>query len=141
MTVILVLGLFTGMITNIQILTITDETSNGSILNMLRLKVRNAPISVRELIKMRVYQEVKTYNSHRTGCFRGLVGPKKSEEVLNGYVIKPWKKIDPDRLYKNTILAFRHKRFKIFVNGNVIDDLDECVFPSPILTISFLKAY
>lgn len=120
-------------------LTLTDETTQGSILKLLKLKVDHDSLSVRELIRLRVYQEVRAYNSQRVNCFRGLVEPFKAERVINGYILKPWRKIDPEQQFRSTLSAFRRGLFYILINGKKIENLDEYVLPKPLMKISFLK--
>lgn len=134
------LGLFSLIVFIMYHLTLTDETIHGSILNLLKLKVDNDPLSVRDLIKLRVYQEVKAYNSQRVNCFRGLVEPSKAERVLNGYILKPWRKIDPEQQFISTLKAFKKGLFRVCINGEVIEDLNEWLLPEPLMRISFLKA-
>lgn len=41
-------------------------------------------MTLRELIRRRIYQEVTEYNAKLSGCFRGLVQPTEAECALNG---------------------------------------------------------
>ena len=70
-----------------MILTIRDESATGSVTHELTLDVLSETMTVRELIRSRVYQEVQDYNLKRrtgTGEFRGLVTPTDAERTLNG---------------------------------------------------------
>lgn len=55
---------------------------------VLVLDLLTERITVRELIRSRVYQEVKDYNTRQTEYFRGLVQPTNTEQSLNGYQLK-----------------------------------------------------
>src|SRR3954468_12071809 len=67
-------------------LTIKDETATGKSVGETVLEFLTETITVRELIRGRVYQEVQDYNVRRqmTGPYRGLVRPEAEEQVLNG---------------------------------------------------------
>ena len=57
-------------------------------------------MTVHELIRARIYQEVQDYNQHEPEYFRGLVEPTAAERVLNGYKLKAKRKIDWEDLKK-----------------------------------------
>lgn len=57
----------------VSTLTICDETTSGETTNELTLDFLTEHITVRELIRSRVYQEVKDYNAQKCEFFRGLV--------------------------------------------------------------------
>ena len=64
--------------------TIRDETQTGKTINELSLDVLTERITVRELIRSRVYQEVQDYNLRAAmQPFRGLVQPAEREQALN----------------------------------------------------------
>src|ERR1700730_14727372 len=66
-------------------LTIRDETASGDVYHELPLEFPSEHITVRELIRERVYQEVQDFNRKRDEqVFRGLVQPTDAERVLNG---------------------------------------------------------
>ena len=57
------------------LLNIRDETLSGESLHEWSLEVMTERITVRELIRSRVYQEVQDHNLKQGPIFRGLVGP------------------------------------------------------------------
>jgi hypothetical protein len=66
-------------------LTVRDETASGDVFNELPLEFPSERITVRELIRARVYQEVQDFNRKtEERFFRGLVQPNDSERILNG---------------------------------------------------------
>ena len=71
-----------------MLLTIRDETAVGSVTNELTLDVLSESITVRELVRSRVYQEVQDYNQRQRqgndATFRGLVTPTDAERRPNG---------------------------------------------------------
>jgi hypothetical protein len=65
-------------------LTIRDATLSGQTLNEWSLDFLTERITVRELIRSRVYQEVQDYNRRQPVRFQGLIQPAEEEQVLNG---------------------------------------------------------
>ena len=66
-------------------LTIRDETASGEVYDERPLEFPSELITVRELIRTRVYQEVQDFNRKRDEqVFRGLVQPTDTERFLNG---------------------------------------------------------
>jgi hypothetical protein len=97
-------------------LTIYDETLSGEKTPRFSLGVSAQRIIVRDLIRDRVYQEVQDYNQSQPECFRGLVQPTDSEQVLNGYKLAKRRLIDWEKQYEKGIQAFNHNSLIILVN-------------------------
>src|SRR5262245_34559428 len=67
------------------ILRVRDETTSGDVYDERPLEFPTERITVRELIRERVYQEVQDFNrKSREQTFRGLVQPTDAERTLNG---------------------------------------------------------
>jgi hypothetical protein len=75
-------------------LTVRDENLNGDSLREWALEVLSERMSVRELIRSRVYQEVQDYNLQQGQDFHGLVQPEEAEKTLNGWKLKKPRLID-----------------------------------------------
>ena len=120
-------------------LTIHDETTTGSILNHLKVKVSTKAISAKELIRTRVFQEVEAFNNKRNECFRGLVQPSHAERVLNGFILNRKYKINAEQHFNVALEAFRKHAFFILVDETRVDDPDFVIPLHPSLRISFLK--
>lgn len=68
-------------------LTIRDEEMTGKTLHEFSLEFLTERITVRELIRSRVFQEVKDHNANakqNQSEFQGLVQPTDVERSLNG---------------------------------------------------------
>jgi hypothetical protein len=65
-------------------LTIRDTTLSGETLNEWSLDFLSERITVKELIRSRVYQEVQDHNRRRPERFQGLIQPAEDERALNG---------------------------------------------------------
>ena len=120
-------------------ITVYDETTSGDRTNELTLEFLNERISVRELIRSRVYQEVTEYNARMPEYYRGLVQPTDAERVLNGYRVRERRKLDWEAQYQKAIQAFQGNGFKILVNDRQVDELDAEVELRPDSTVTFLK--
>jgi hypothetical protein len=75
-------------------LTIRDQSTGGGTLHEFALEVLTERITVRELIRSRVYQEVQDYNRRQPPVFQGLVQPTDAERALNGFKLKKPRQID-----------------------------------------------
>ncbi len=120
-------------------LTIRDETSSGQSLHSWALEVLTERITVRELIRSRVYQEVQDYNTRQPEYFRGLIQPTDAEKTLNGYKLRQARRIDWKPQYEKAIDAFSRNGFLLLINNRQAEDLDEEITLAPDTTVSFLK--
>jgi hypothetical protein len=119
--------------------TIRDETSLGETTNELTLEFLDERVTVRELIRGRVYQEVTEFNARQAGLFRGLVQPKDAERTLGGFRLKKPRRLDWKEQYDKAIEAFGRNGFLILLDDRQLDDLDEVVELRHNATVSFLR--
>ena len=122
-------------------LTIRDETtfSFGGDNEEFTLDVPTQRITVRELIRTRVYGEVRVYNLRQPEYFRGLVQPTDAERTLNGFKVQQRRRIDPEKQFKRAIESFQRNRFFILVDGLQVDELEEEIEIGVETTVTFLK--
>jgi hypothetical protein len=106
-------------------LTIHDETTSGQKTNTFTLDCLTERISVRELIRARIYQEVQDYNQKQPEYFRGLVEPTDAERVLNGYKLKNKRKIDWEEQFRRATEAFERNGFFVLVGNKQAEKLDQ----------------
>ena len=122
-------------------LKIRDETtlSRGGDDEEFTLEVLTERITVRELIRTRVYQEVRDYNLHRPEYFRGLIQPIDAERTLNGFKVQRRRRIDPHKQFEGAIESFYRNGFLILVNDRQVDELEEEIEVGAETTVTFLK--
>ena len=120
-------------------LTILDETASGSIISRLEMEISQETLTVRELIAQRVTDEVSAYNTQQSGMFRGLVQPTESEQVLNGYRVRPSRQLDAEQQVYRALEAFQRNGFVLLVNDRQAESLDEAVWLGEGATASFVK--
>lgn len=119
-------------------LTISDETTTGEKTNTLTLELMSAKLSIRELIRSRVYQEVQDYNRVLGKViYRGLVQPEGAEKALNG--CKPVKKLEFEKQFAAATSAFERNGFLVLVDNRQIDSLDDEITLGVDTTVSFVK--
>ena len=120
-------------------LTVRDESSAGQTLHEFALEVLSERLSVRELIRSRVYQEVQDYNLRQPQVYRGLVQPTDAERTLNGFTLKKPRQIDWKQQFDKAIEAFEANRILILVDDRQVDSLDEEIVIGPRARVSFLR--
>jgi hypothetical protein len=125
-----------------MLLTIRDESASGKVLNDLTLDLLDETITVRELIRSRVYQEVQDYNRKRQqgdGEFRGLVTPDDAERTLNGVRLRTPRDIDWKAQFEKACESFQRNGFFILVDDRQLESLDEMITLKHTSTVSFVK--
>ena len=119
--------------------TVVDETTRGARTNELTLEFLDERVTVRELIRSRVYQEVTEYNAKQPGYFRGLVQPTDAEQTLNGYRLRRARRLDWEAQYERALKAFESNGILLLVDDRQVTDLDEVVDLRHDSTVTFLK--
>lgn len=122
-------------------LLIRDETtaSLGTPEHTFTVHVSGETISIRELIRQRVTQEVEEFNSRQPAVFRMLVQPNDTERTLNGFKFHKPRLIDPDTQYRKAIEAFEGNGFIVLVDDFQIQGLDDEIALRPETSVTFLK--
>lgn len=120
-------------------LTIHDETLFGAKENPLTLDFLTETITARELIRERIYEEVRLYNATTPEYFRGLVQPTDAETTLNGVRLRQRRRVNWEEQYRLALEAFARNGFFILVDDRQIESLDETVRITPATQISFVK--
>ena len=120
-------------------LTIRAETPGSKSFREWSLEVLTERLTVRELIRSRVYQEVQDYNQQQPGEFQGLVQPTDAERTLNGYRLKKPRQIDWRGQYEQAIAAFESNQVLVLINDRQAESLDEEFDVTPDTQVSFLR--
>src|SRR5438093_1076534 len=87
-----------------------DLDDPGQTLQQWSLEILTERITVRELIRSRVYQEVQDYNYRQPERFPGLITPGEDELALNGAKAARPRQIDWHRQFDRAVQAFRHNQ-------------------------------
>jgi hypothetical protein len=122
-------------------LLIRDETtaSLGKTEHTFTVHVSGEKISVRELIRQRVFQEVEEFNSRQPAVFRMLVQPNDTERTLNGFKFHKPRLVDPETQYEKAIEAFLGNGFIVLVDDHQVDNLETEIPLYPETSVTFLK--
>lgn len=120
-------------------LTVRDETTAGETTGEIVLEFLTERITVRELIRSRVYQEVKDFNTDPARVFKGLVQPTDAERTLNGFELKKPRSIDWQAQFEQAIAAFEGNRILILVDDRQVESLDETIEVKPGTQVAFLR--
>lgn len=120
-------------------LTVRDETTAGKTFNEWSLEFLTEKITVRELIRSRVYQEVQDYNAKLDEVFRGLIQPEGTEKVLNGFKPKKKREIDWKVQFDKALAAFEVNQVLILINERQAENLEEQIEVKPSTVVSFVK--
>lgn len=120
-------------------ITIHDETTSGQKTNTFTIECLTERMTVRELIRARIYQEVQDYNLKEPEYFRGLVQPTEAERVLNGYRLRAKRKIDWQEQYERALEAFERNGFFVLVGAKQAERLDQEFDVKVDSEISFVK--
>ncbi|KMS67635.1 hypothetical protein ACM01_41970 [Streptomyces viridochromogenes] len=121
------------------IVTFVDETTSGSRSDGWGLEIAEERLTVRELIRRRVFQEVAEYNARTPEVFQGLVQPHDAERVLNGYAMRTARRIDPEAQTELALKAFAGNGFLVLVGDRQVTDLDDEIELALGTEITFLK--
>jgi len=125
-------------------LTIHDETTSGEVYGERPLEFPTERITIRDLIRERVYQEVQDFNRKQgERIFRGLIQPTDAERVLNGqrpeYRLKEHRPIDWKPQFEKAIEAFEQNGFFILIDDSQAEDLDQEFEISRGTIVSFVR--
>jgi len=120
-------------------LNIHDTNTLGDDGPILVLDFLTEQITVRELIRSRVYQEVKDFNTQQTEFFRGLIQPTETEQTLNGYKLRKPRKIKWETQFEKAITAFQSNGFIILVDDEQVTELEDEITIAPETSITFMK--
>ena len=125
-------------------LTITDDTASGQTTHSLTLDLLDETITVRELIRSRVYQEVQDHNRRAdaaVGSFKGLVTPRDEERALNGRPKPPRarREIDWKQQFDVACHAFERNGFFLLVDDRQAESLDDVVTLRHDTRVSFVR--
>lgn len=126
-------------------LLVTDQTLDGTAAHRdappIELTFPTHRITVRELIRERVYQEVEDHNRDLANkpVFRGLVTPTDAEVTLNGSRLRKPRTLDWKAQYEKAVAAFEAKAVLILVDDRQAESLDDTIEIERGTEVSFLK--
>jgi hypothetical protein len=108
-------------------LTIRDESTDGKTTGETVVEFLTERVTVEELIRSRVYQEVQDYNREQPAKFHGLVRPVDAEAAPDGFQMKTRRPIDWKVQFEAAKEAFQRNQVLILVDDRQLDRLDETI--------------
>jgi len=123
----------------VAVLTVYDETPTGRRSGSLVLPDVPTHITARELIRLRVREEVARYNAALGPVFRGLVRPGEAEIVREGYRLREPRRLDWERQADAACAAFRRNGFVLLVGQRQVEELDEVLDLADGAEAAFVK--
>lgn len=130
-------------------ITIRDESTGlGHDDRVFTLEVPSESMTVRELIRERVYQEVDDYNRAARELaemprFQGLVQPESHEIELNGPLKakgpRRARELDWKKQYEVALDAYEHTRFIVLVGEEQTTSLEQTIELSASTEVVFLR--
>ena len=131
-------------------LTVRDETITGESAGELTLDLLTETLTVRELIRSRVYQEVDDHNRRVRAAgagavpYGGLVTPAAAERELNGPRAGRAdrvraKEVDWRAQFDAACLAFERNGFFVLIDDRQAESLEQEFTVRPGMAVSFVK--
>ena len=124
-----------------QTLTIRDEvtSSMGKADYVITIRLTSPRLTVRDLIRERVRQEVEDFNDKQSELYNGLVQPTDTERTLNGFKFRTRRNLDWQEQFDKAIEGFQRNAFILLVDDLQVDDLDQLIAISPETQVTFVK--
>lgn len=107
--------------------TFRDETATGRPVGAWEVAGLPDRMTVRDLIRVRVREEVARHNARPAHRFNGLVRPEDAETDLNGYRLRTPRPLDWERQAAIAERAFLANGFFVLAADRQVEDLDEPV--------------
>ena len=121
---------------------VRDESTAGDRSDAVELTFPVDEITVRELVRERVYQEVEDYNRRSAdpaAIFRGLVQPTDAEQVLNGVRPRARRSINWKDQFEEACKAYQSNRVLVLVGDRQTESLDEIITLTRRVEVTFLR--
>jgi hypothetical protein len=120
-------------------LTIEDRTATGRPTGSITLPDLPERITLRELIRLRVREEVARYNLKPSGTFAGLVQPDGATQTVDGFRMPTRRRIDWEKQADIAIDRFGRNGFFVLVNGKQVVDLDASLDLAGTMDVGFIR--
>jgi hypothetical protein len=116
-----------------------DETLTGREIGSWTLPGLPEQITARELLRLRVREEVARFNATRNDLFRGLVRPAAATETPHGFRMPGGDRVDWEAQADAACAAFARNGFVMLTGDRQVEDLDELIDLRRDNEISFIR--
>jgi hypothetical protein len=117
----------------------TDATAAGKQTAGLLLEGLHSPLTLHDLIRFRVREEVARHNARPAPRFYDVVQPSDAETHLNGYGLPRSRRLDWEAQADTAVQALERNGFFVFVDDRQVDDLDEELSLAVTDVVSFVR--
>jgi hypothetical protein len=118
---------------------VRDESMSGKAVESWLLAGLPEEITARELLRLRVREEVARFNATGGALFRGLVRPTDSQETPAGFVVTDGRRLDWEAQADIACAAFVRNGFVMLVGDRQVDGLDEVIDLRRESTVAFIR--
>lgn len=119
--------------------TFVDETTAGDRGTAWQLEMTEEQLTLREIIRRRVFQEVAEHNAAGGDHFRGLVQPGGTEQTRDGFRMSKHRQVDAEEQFGRAVQAFSRNGFVVLVDDRQVEDLDAELRLHRGVEVTFLK--
>jgi hypothetical protein len=121
--------------------TIKDQSGAGKVAATMTLDGIDSRITVRDLIRTRVREEVARYNAAAasTEIFYGLVMPDGAEPTPDGFRMLRRRRVDWEQQADEALQAFERNGFFVLVAGRQVTDPGKALELAPDTDIRFIR--
>lgn len=105
--------------------TVRDQSPTGRFSSTVTLSDIPSAITLRDLIRTRVRDEVARYNAGPAPIFEGLVMPEGAHETRDGFAMAKPRRVDWERQADRAIEAFGRNGFFVLIDDRQVVELDE----------------
>lgn len=123
----------------ITTITIKDTSATGEVKHQRQIQLPSSTLTIEEIIKARVYEEVKAYNEKAPAYLNSLVQPTETESFLNQNKLNKRRQIDAEQQYYIALDAFQKNGFFVLVDDRQISELGTMVSLKDHSEVSFIK--
>ena len=121
-------------------LTIEDRTATGTPIGHIDLPDMPERITLRDLIRLRVREEVARYNLRPLEEFQGLVQPEGAVPLGRaGYRLATPRRLDWEKQADAACDSFLRNGFFVLVNGRQLTELDDSIELVGTMDVGFIK--
>jgi hypothetical protein len=119
--------------------TIEDRTATGRPTGSITMPDVPDRLTLKDLIRLRVREEVARYNLRPAERFVGLVQPEGATPDGTGYHLRQPRRIDWERQADAAIASFLRNGFFVLVDRKQVVDLDAEIDLTETLDVGFIK--
>lgn len=118
---------------------VKDQSGAGQVTATTTLEGISHKITLRDLVRTRVREEVALHNAGPEPVFSGLVMPEGARPVAEGFRMPKRRRIDWEQQADRAIEAFERSGFFVLVDDRQVTELDEELDLAPDSDIRFVR--